>query len=144
MPDAVAAHESVWLPYIRDMLVQGVPTVAIGHSSGAVALMRYAERYPLEGLVLVSGCVTDLGDAGEREAGYYGRPWQWENIRHNCGWIVQFHSDNDPFIPLEGEANVIAEGLALEPGVDYHVLKGRSHFFTAPFPELLTEIKSRM
>jgi len=99
MPDPVGAKESVWVPFMRETLKVGADTVVVGHSSGAVAAMRLAEETPVAALVLVSACHTDLGDPGERAAGYYARPWRWDAIRANAGRIVQFHSDNDPFIP---------------------------------------------
>ena len=132
MPDPVGAKESVWVPFMRETLKVGADTVVVGHSSGAVAAMRLAEETPVAALVLVSACHTDLGDPGERAAGYYARPWRWDAIRANAGRIVQFHSDNDPFIP-DSEARHVAENLQSE----YSELPGRSHFFTPPFAECL-------
>ena len=90
--------------------------------------MRHLEAHPLAGVVLVSACHTDLGDAVEAASGYYppsGGPWQWDDIKRNArGNIVQLHSDNDPFIPLR-EAQHIAEQV----GSDLRVCAGRSHFF---------------
>ena len=45
--------------------------VLVGHSSGAQASLRYAEQYPVHGVVLVAATYTDLGDAHERASGYY-------------------------------------------------------------------------
>lgn len=61
MPDNVQAKASVWLPYMRDKLGCDENTIVIGHSSGAVAAMRYAEQHKLLGTVLVGTCYTDLG-----------------------------------------------------------------------------------
>ena len=132
MPDPVAAKESVWVPYMRDELGADASTVVIGHSSGAVAAMRLAEETEVAALILVSACWTDLGDASERAAGYYARPWRWDAIRANAGAIVQFHSDDDPFIPV-AESRHVAENLQ----ATYYELSGRSHFFSPPFPELV-------
>ena len=35
--------------------------------------MRFAETRRVRGIVLVSACVTDLGDENERSSGYYSR-----------------------------------------------------------------------
>ena len=113
MPDLVGAKESVWVPFMRETLKVGADTVVVGHSSGAVAAMRLAEETQVAALVLVSACHTDLGDPGERAAGYYARPWRWDAIRANAGRIVQFHSDNDPFIP-DSEARHVAANLGSE------------------------------
>ena len=132
MPDPVGAKESVWVPFMRETLKVGADTVVVGHSSGAVAAMRLAEETQVAALVLVSACHTDLGDPGERAAGYYARPWRWDAIKANSGRIIQFHSDNDPFIP-DSEARHVAENLQSE----YSELPGRSHFFAPPFAECL-------
>ena len=39
------------------------------------------------------------GDSLERKSGYYARPWEWEAIRKHVGFIDQFGSTNDPYIP---------------------------------------------
>jgi predicted alpha/beta hydrolase family esterase len=125
MPDPVRAREKIWVPFMRNKLNVGAGTVVIGHSSGAVAAMRLAEEHAVKGLVLVSACHTDLGSKSERQAGYYSRPWQWEKIKANAGFILQYHSDDDPFIPA-AEAQHVAKNLASE----YHELPGQSHYFT--------------
>mmetsp|Transcript_32922 Transcript_32922/g.61233 ORF Transcript_32922/g.61233 Transcript_32922/m.61233 type:complete len:237 (-) Transcript_32922:338-1048(-) len=123
MPDPNRARESIWLPFIEEKLKADANTILVGHSSGAEAGMRYAETRKLKGLVLVSACYTDLGVENERQAGYYNRPWQWNKIKENCEFIVQFASNNDPFIP-EKEMLHVAKNLESE----YHCLKGRGHF----------------
>jgi predicted alpha/beta hydrolase family esterase len=85
MPDPIKARENIWLPFIKDELHADENTVVIGHSSGAEAAMRLLESQPLLGIVLVSACWTDLGDAGERAAGYYARPWDWDAMKKNVG-----------------------------------------------------------
>ena len=62
MPDPIKARESIWIPYILDELKADENTVLIGHSSGAEAIMRLAEKHKVFGLVLVSACYTDLGE----------------------------------------------------------------------------------
>jgi hypothetical protein len=80
-------------------------------------------------------------------------PYDFGAMRANCGAWHQFHSDDDPFIPLH-EAERIRDGLGLTDAADdaddstgvaggaaaggtYRMLPGRSHFFDYPFPELL-------
>ena len=94
MPDPIRARERIWCPFLENECRCGSDTILVGHSSGAEAGMRLAETVKLAGLVLVSACHTDLGDAGERAAGYYSRPWRWADIRANCGFIAQFHSSD--------------------------------------------------
>jgi predicted alpha/beta hydrolase family esterase len=59
------------------------------------------EDTKVRGAILVSACHTDLGSDNERESGYYTGEWQWDRIKSNADWIVQYGSADDPFIPKE-------------------------------------------
>jgi hypothetical protein len=123
MPDPVLARSQYWIPFIEEKLEQDPTAILIGHSSGAVAAMRYAERHPLQGLILVAACHSDLGLESERLSGYYKEPWPWDQIRENTQWILQMASLNDPFIPIE-EARYIHNQLHSE----YLEFSDRGHF----------------
>ena len=69
-PDNIKARAQVWLPHL-EALGADENTILIGHSSGAVAAMRYAETHRLLGSILVGVCYTDLGDSFEAASGYY-------------------------------------------------------------------------
>ena len=137
-PDAVKARQSIWLPYIESLGTDG-DTVIVGHSSGAVAALRYAEGHHILGSVLVSACYTDLGDASEKVSGYYDHPWDWDAIRHNQRWIIQFASPNDPYIPIQ-EARYIQKHVRSK----YHELAGRGHFMDNSFPELVKVLRTQL
>ena len=47
----------------------------------------------------MSAYVSDLGDDLEKQSGYFNRAWQWEKIKENTEFIVQFASTDDPFLP---------------------------------------------
>ena len=151
-PDPLHARREKWIPHIRKLVDQHVSNekgvLLVGHSSGAQAALRYAEEYRLAGCVLVSATYSDLGDEHERASGYYPQVgaggeetngYNFEAMKKNCAIWHQFHSDNDPFIPL-GEAERIRDGLRL-PESSYHMLPGRSHFFDFE-PKLLDVIIS--
>jgi predicted alpha/beta hydrolase family esterase len=135
MPDPVYARESYWLPFMRDVLQCDKDTILIGHSSGAAAAMRFAETNCVGGLVLVSAYVSDLGDETERKSGYFGRPWQWDKIQQNAGFIVQFGSSDDPFLPWP-EQTVVADNLK----ADFRQYSNRGHFMNSRFPELVETV----
>ena len=128
MPDPLRARRNIWLSFMLKELGADERTVVIGHSSGAVATMRLLETHRLHGAVLVSACHTDLGDDGERAAGYYppsGGPWQWAAMMANAGGNIRLlHGTNDPFIPLH-EAQHVAGMLGPPSGLD--VVIGASH-----------------
>lgn len=144
MPDPYIAKESVWIPFIHNTLKVDEDTCVIGHSSGALAAMRLIEKTPVYGAILVSAAHTDLGDENERASGYFDRPWDFASMRQNTkGFLHQFHSDDDPLIPIS-EAKYVSEHLKAEdsPGLatfTYQELHGHSHFFE-PFEELLQVI----
>ena len=122
MPDPITARRSIWLPFMKDELGVDDQTIIIGHSSGACAAVRFAETNKVAGIILVgaytSGGFTshhqnsftlhraDLGDSTEAESGYFADEWRWEEAKKNCGFIVQFGSTDDPFLPWTEQAKL--------------------------------------
>lgn len=138
-PDNVKARAEVWLPYLES-LDADENTILIGHSSGAVAAMRYAETHKLLGSVLVSVCYTDLDDPFEAASGYYRDPWQWQRIRENQQWIAIYHSIDDALIPIT-EARHVAAQLKCS----YFEFATRGHFNRShEFPEALDLIRRKL
>ncbi|XP_071490576.1 serine hydrolase RBBP9-like [Diadema antillarum] len=137
MPDPEVARESIWIPFMHKEMGCDEKTVIVGHSSGAVAANRYAEKYKVHGIVVVSPCVTHLGDENERASGYYSRPWEWQSIKENTNCIAIFGSDTDPFIPLREIQEVVDN---LQPD-ETHIIPHRGHFMERTFPELLDVVR---
>jgi predicted alpha/beta hydrolase family esterase len=142
-PDRPLCHMNIWLPYLEKDLQADANTVLVGHSTGTVAAMRYAETHKIGGSVLVAAYYTDLGYDDEKEAGYFDKPWQWDAIQANQPWIVQFASTDDPYIPI-AEARFVRDKLAAE----YHEFDGQGHFgehgSKPEFPELLAVLKEKL
>lgn len=141
-PDPMLARERYWLPFIKD-LGADENTILIGHSSGAVAAMRFAEKNKILGSILVGACYTDLGDKYEKKSGYFNHPWEWEAIKKNQQWIVQFASTDDPYVPIE-EARHINQKLQTE----YYEHTDEGHFGADKnkivFPEIIEIVKSKL
>lgn len=138
-PDNVKARAQYWLPFI-DELGADEQTILIGHSSGAVAAMRYAETHRLLGSVLVGVCHTDLGDAFEAASGYYREPWQWQKIRDHQQWIAIYSSTDDPNIPI-AEPRFVAAQLRCS----YFEFNDRGHFVDArELPEVVQFVKRKL
>ena len=141
-PDPVLAKEKYWVPFIKN-LGADEKTILIGHSSGAVAAMRFAEKNRILGSILVGACYTDLDDEDEKASGYYSRPWEWEIIKKNQHWIVQFASTDDPYIPVK-EARHINQKLQTE----YYEYVDEGHFGSdknkTVFPEIVKIVKSKL
>jgi predicted alpha/beta hydrolase family esterase len=131
MPDPVLARESIWLPFMVSDLGCGPNSIIIGHSSGAVAAMRFAEKSKVKGIVLVGAYTSDQGDETEAASGYFSRPWDWEAIKSNCGFMIQFASRDDPFLPWSEQ-----ETVATMLGAELFAYSDRGHFLSSTIPEL--------
>ncbi|MBA3237754.1 MAG: alpha/beta hydrolase [Parachlamydiaceae bacterium] len=142
-PDAYLAREAYWIPFLKETLKVDEYTVLVGHSSGAIAAMRFAEKQKILGSVLVASYHTDLGMSSETESGYFDRPWDWDAIRQNQKWVIQFASLNDPWIPIE-EARLVHQKLNSE----YYESLHDGHFGgpteKLTFPELFQALKAKL
>jgi predicted alpha/beta hydrolase family esterase len=136
MPDPDVAQRSIWLPHMSRVFRCDEQTLVVGHSSGAVAAMRFLETAKLGAVVLVSAYLTDGGNECERASGYFEDDWKFATQKQNClRRIVQFGSTDDPFLPIE-EQDLISAQL----GATYHRFDHRGHFMTRQFPDLVLEI----
>ena len=140
-PDAYDAKEKIWIPHIKNTIGVDENSIIVGHSSGALCAMRLLETQKLKGVVLVSAAHTDLGSEHERLSGYFDRPWEFEKIKNECEFIIQFHSTDDHLIPVQ-EARYVAEQLNGDTHV-YYEMSGKSHFFE-PFDELINVLKEKL
>ena len=143
MPDAKLARRKYWIPFIGKNVSGEKDAILIGHSSGAVAILRYLENHKILGAVIVGACYTDLGLEEEKLSGYFDDEWQWNKIKENAKWIIQFASTNDPYIPIE-EARFIKNKI----GSDYHELKAQGYMGSdvnkTEFPEIIEIIKRKI
>jgi predicted alpha/beta hydrolase family esterase len=144
LPDNILARKQYWFPYFTDVLKLGPDDIVIGASSGALAIMKYAEDHKIGATILVGTYYTDLGYEDERTSGYFDTPWHWEKIKANQKWSAIFASTDDPYIPIS-EPQYIRDQL----GSEYFEFNDRGHFGgeTHPIlelPELLTFLKEKL
>lgn len=141
-PDAWDCRAKYWLPYIKS-LGTDESTILIGHSTGAIASMRYAQENKILGSILVGSYYTDLNDPEEKVSGYFDTPWEWDTIKNNQQWIIQFHSTDDPWIPKE-EAEMVHKMLDTKLSM-FH---DQGHFGVdkpkLEFPQLLEALKEQL
>lgn len=137
-PDSYLAREQYWMPFLESLHPDN-QTILIGHSSGAILAMRYAEKYQVLGSVLVSAYHTDLGIEIETISGYFNRPWNWDAIKKNQQFIIQFNSSDDDLIPID-EARFVQKQLQ----TNYTEFNNRSHFFQNEFPELIEKVSEKL
>jgi uncharacterized protein len=141
-PDPIKARKEYWIPFL-EKLGADENTALIGASSGAVAAMRYAENHKILGSLLVAAAHTDQGLESEKISGFFDQPWDWDAIKSNQNWIIQFHSADDPVVPVE-EGHFIKDKLNTE----YHEFTDQQHFGhpnpKTEFPEIVEFIKNRL
>lgn len=141
-PDPVLARKDFWLPFLKELKADS-NTILIGHSSGAVAALRFAEKNDIFGSVIVGAYVSDLGEENEKISGYFDNPWCWRDIKKNQRWIIQFSSIDDPFIPIQ-EARIINKELNTE----YYEYIDQGHFGSREgkkeFPEMVKALENKI
>lgn len=142
-PDSFLARESVWIPFLEQDLQVDQHTILIGHSSGAIAALRFAEKHKILGSVLVGVYHTDLDNENEKLSGYFNRPWNWAEIKKNQKWVAIFASEDDPWIPI-AEPRFVRDQLT----ADYYEYEDQGHFggdyVKDTFPEIIEVIKSKI
>lgn len=144
LPDSVLARKTYWFPYFKDVIHIGPNDIVVGHSSGALAILKYAEHNRIGASVLVGTYYTDLGYEDERTSGYFDTPWDWQKIKSNQQWTAIFASSDDPYIPIE-EPRHIRDQL----GSEYFELQHQGHFGglrhpKTEFPELLAFLQQKL
>ena len=66
--------------------------LVVGHSSGALAILKYAEEHRIGASVLVGAYYTDLGYEDERTSGYL-------EIHHGSGTRLRLTRNGQPYLP---------------------------------------------
>lgn len=139
MPDPDLARKEYWIPFIKEKL-STEEAILIGHSSGAVAILKYLETNKCRLAILVGVYHTDQDNENEKQSGYFDELWKWNQIKNNAKKIIIFASRNDPYIPIS-EALFIKERLNAE----YHEYNDEGHFGgdvnKTDFPEIITAVK---
>ena len=136
-PDSITARSEYWLPFLKDHSQAGEVDGIVGWSSGGVASLRYAEDNKIKGSVIISANYTDLGDAFEKQSGFYEKPWNWQAIKNNQEKIALFYGDDDPYIPQSQFEYISSQ---LHPTV-FKIHEGKHFIEYETFPQLLEYLK---
>ena len=119
-------------------------TIIIGHSSGAVEILGLLQKLPkkvkVHSVYLIGSFRDSLG--WDNLSGLFEEPFNFELIKTKANKFIFFHSDDDPYCPLEH-----ADYLAEQTGGELIILPGQKHFSISTagekykqFPELLNSI----
>ena len=115
-------------------------TTIIGHSIGAVFLLRFLERTsrPIKRSVFVAGLTGRIGipEYDALNATFVDPPFDWERIRRNAGISICIAGDNDQYVPF-AQAQEIADNLQ----TNHLVIPGGGHLNSetgyTSFPKLI-------
>jgi len=118
--------------------------IIIGHSAGAILLLRILEKRssPIRCAVFVCGFTSTLGipEYDKLNLSFIDKDFDWEQIRANAERIICIHGDNDPYVPLSQSLD-LASNLKVLP----ISIKGGGHLNSesgyTEFPLLLDLIK---
>jgi len=108
----------------------GPETIFIGHSVGAVFVLRLIEKAtePIAGTILLAPFVSPVSHQGINlvTATFVNDDLSWKQIHDKAGNVLVFHGQDDPYIDYE-ESKEVANLL----GVEMNELEGAGHFDTA-------------
>ncbi|MEW5996424.1 MAG: alpha/beta hydrolase [Candidatus Micrarchaeota archaeon] len=132
-----------WLKVFQDYekYIDG-NSIVVGHSLGVPFLLSVLERKPAKAAFFVAGfCSLPENEFAEIMTTFVEKKFDWKAIRDNCKKFYVFHSDNDPYVPLEK-----AEELAKNLGTEIILVKSAGHFNEkagyTKFEMLLEKIKA--
>lgn len=135
-----------WIDVLNNLHKElGPETIIIGHSIGATFILSILESLDLSvrAVFLISGFLglLDNEEFDNLNATFITRVFNWEKIKSNAGKIFIYHSDDDPYVPIEN-ANILAKRLGVKP----NIINNAGHFNEKAgykeFPKLLLDIKS--
>lgn len=121
-------------------------SIVIGHNLGVPFLLNVIEslQHPISATFLVAGFTGSVDNKfNDSMKTFAQRDFNWDLIKSNCKKFYIYHSDNDPYIPLEK-----AEELANNLSNNVTLVEDAGHFNTSSgydkFELLLEEIKTEL
>ncbi|MBU1018391.1 MAG: GNAT family N-acetyltransferase [Patescibacteria group bacterium] len=118
-------------------------SIVIGHSLGVPFLLTILENKSVASAYFVAGynpeTLPKTNEWYELVKTFVAKPFNWKKIKENCKNFQIYHSDNDPYFPLE-----LAEDLAKPLNTKVNIIRGAGHFNEkagyTKFEKLLEEI----
>lgn len=145
-PIREAQHYSDWLRVLEPYKEQLNDAILIGHSLGVPFILNVLNTWECSARAsfLVAGFARRLVAKGESNLDEFSnKEFDWERIKKNCKSFQVFHSDNDPYVPLE-----LGEELAAHLETKLNLVKGGAHFQSQSgyetFPLLLEMIEKEL
>lgn len=135
-----------WLQTLKQHKDKINNSILVGHSLGGPFIVDILDQWDVnpEACFIVSGFIGHLEAEGEPNINDFSdRDFNWNRIKNRCSSFYMFHSDNDPYVPLEN-----AKKLADKLNADLIVIKKGEHFQSQSgyekFEELLKKIEEEI
>ncbi len=114
--------------------------IVVGHSLGVPFLLSLLEKYLVKAAFFVAGFSSLPDNQFKDEMKTFIKDFNWQKIKDNCSQFHIFHSDNDPYVPIDK-----AEELKEKLQAKLTIVPQAGHFNTAAdynkFELLLDKIK---
>ena len=125
-------------------------SILVGHSLGPAFILNILQDldFPIKACFFISGTSTlsnnpELAEFDEMNKSFFPKKFNWTKIKSNCKKFHIYHSDNDPYLPIEKSIE-LGEHLGIKPVI----IKGAGHFNEASgytkFPKLLEDMKREL
>jgi len=138
-----------WMEVFNDFYLSKIDedSILVGHSLGPAFILSVLEglQEPVKACFFVSGFLGLLNNPefDKINSTFTEKEFQWNKIKKNCEKFLLYHSNNDPYVPLE-KSKELAEKL----GVKVRVIGGAGHFNEKAgykkFELLLKDIKKEL
>ena len=143
LPGANHPKQKEWIAKIRETAgVFGDGTILVGHSLGAVAILRVLETLngheKINAAILVCGFTNDLGIDEIRD--FFNTGFNWKKIRSKAEKFVIINSDNDPYMKID-EGKILHEKLGGELIIEHNAGHINEEAGFVEYPRLLEIIK---
>lgn len=125
MPDSSNPDMNSWLLHLYDEIKHlDEDTYLVGHSLGAMAILRYLEAIPAThragGIILVAGFCESMNIPEMKS--FFTTPLDYQKIKSTAKKIVAINSDDDPWVPLH-----FGENLRKKFGAELIILPHAGH-----------------
>ncbi|AUA16999.1 hypothetical protein GTZ89_10710 [Streptomyces sp. SID8382] len=136
LPDAHAPELEQWQTAFaeRALAAPAEETVLVGHSIGAVNVLRFLEKYDADrggafaGVVLVAAPAHEVGY--EVLAEFFGKPFNWDAIRRSAQRFHVLAAADDPVLIPDPFGHVAS--LVTNLGATATITPAGGHFGAAP------------
>lgn len=126
LPDTNYPICSNWLECMKKLIGEvNADTYLIGHSLGAIAILRFLESLPegqkIGGAVFVAGFSESLGFR-ETES-FFAEPLNYKKIKKTSEKFIAINSDDDPYVPAR-KGEILRDKL----GAEFIIVPKGNHF----------------